>query len=541
MQVLSLYQTSLGSIQALPKTVHTLETLSPLIESAFNGRNDKPGTVAESFKDFWETTYADMPMPKDSWPAGIQTCLDFIYPLAILPANKTMDDDALPPSNDKRPAAHEGAPVVGDEGLFFPHSDEDTDLQSNSAVGLAEKLLAEASQSSNVSPFFGNLGPAFFTPALPTSMEQTRSSAGPLPGFKILEPPTTPTRARASTSSKSSLPPTQPSASGTISQPLFSTIPTTPSTPKRTIVSELVYSPSASSKRKRISQEKENLTPIASVVDRIALVLNSSPNKYSTLGKRRAAQDWQEGSVLKKRRATTAGSDSEDERLVETALLSYTPSTSRTSLTSNHPKSSTDLPSKKRKGVFMDAVELPTLREVQKGWKKLRKTQSSLDSTNTPSTPPKRSLVRSKSLDQSTVLVDEGQARKRRRRGVNPKTRGSFLSSPLRTLENTRIIADSDDSIALEQTSREQERSDDDPHLGQVTPHRLISPALRRIQHLDSDTPSDDSAMSVSPTRDVTTRRLRRSSSASSSSYLKPSPFNFRMSRVSLIPAFLSK
>lgn len=52
--------------------------------------------------------------------------------------------------------------------------------------------------------------------------------------------------------------------------------------------------------------------------------------------------------------------------------------------------------------------------------------------------------------------------------------------------------------------------SDDDPHrfLGQVTPHRLVSPALRRIKDMDAfDEPgSDDSNLSASPTADRVAR-----------------------------------
>lgn len=62
--------------------------------------------------------------------------------------------------------------------------------------------------------------------------------------------------------------------------------------------------------------------------------------------------------------------------------------------------------------------------------------------------------------------------------------------------------------------------SDDDPHTGQVTPHHLISPAIRRVQ--DNDPPSDDSIMSSSPSRDLATRRKQRASFA----YLKQSPVN---------------
>lgn len=60
--------------------------------------------------------------------------------------------------------------------------------------------------------------------------------------------------------------------------------------------------------------------------------------------------------------------------------------------------------------------------------------------------------------------------------------------------------------------------SDDDPYMGQVTPHHLISPAIRRAREIDP--PSDDSNMSSSPSRDLATRRKQRAYFA----YLKLPP-----------------
>ena len=55
----------------------------------------------------------------------------------------------------------------------------------------------------------------------------------------------------------------------------------------------------------------------------------------------------------------------------------------------------------------------------------------------------------------------------------------------------------------------EMPSSDDLVFLGQVTPRRLVSPAMRRIheQNMDSDPPSDDSNLSASPTHERVARR----------------------------------
>lgn len=59
--------------------------------------------------------------------------------------------------------------------------------------------------------------------------------------------------------------------------------------------------------------------------------------------------------------------------------------------------------------------------------------------------------------------------------------------------------------------------SDDDPHLGQVTPHHLISPAMHRHKRTRSvDSSDDESDVGTSPTRDLVRRRLERKSSRQS-------------------------
>ena len=78
--------------------------------------------------------------------------------------------------------------------------------------------------------------------------------------------------------------------------------------------------------------------------------------------------------------------------------------------------------------------------------------------------------------------------------------------------------------------------SDDDPHrfIGQVTPHRLISPALRRakvVDNFDNESGSDDSNMSASPTAD----RVVRMSQGRTKRRMRASPRNDRL--MSCIPA----
>lgn len=76
--------------------------------------------------------------------------------------------------------------------------------------------------------------------------------------------------------------------------------------------------------------------------------------------------------------------------------------------------------------------------------------------------------------------------------------------------------------------------SDDDPYIGQVTPHHLVSPALRRVKKLEFDPPSDDSNMSASPTTERVMHRAARSLGSASKTYKRPAPLKFNARSASL-------
>jgi len=63
-------------------------------------------------------------------------------------------------------------------------------------------------------------------------------------------------------------------------------------------------------------------------------------------------------------------------------------------------------------------------------------------------------------------------------------------------------LLSSDDSIFSKSPAKPQQlSSDDDPHLGQVTPHRLISPAVRRAKTIDIYDPPSDDSLGSSPSK----------------------------------------
>lgn len=75
---------------------------------------------------------------------------------------------------------------------------------------------------------------------------------------------------------------------------------------------------------------------------------------------------------------------------------------------------------------------------------------------------------------------------------------------------------------------RPPQHSDDEPWIGQVTPHRLISPSIRRLREEEdfSDPPSDDSIVSISPSSERQERRSGGSAILSSAAKAKLEMYN---------------
>ncbi|KAI0701435.1 hypothetical protein C8T65DRAFT_741739 [Cerioporus squamosus] len=61
--ILPLYQTVLINMQSLPAYTQILETLAPLLVAPFCGRTDKQAGTVNAFNEFWQATYAGVPVP----------------------------------------------------------------------------------------------------------------------------------------------------------------------------------------------------------------------------------------------------------------------------------------------------------------------------------------------------------------------------------------------------------------------------------------------------------------------------------------------
>ncbi|KAF8171986.1 hypothetical protein K438DRAFT_186713 [Mycena galopus ATCC 62051] len=192
----NLYQVILLKIRDLPRHHSVLEALGSLIESGFIGRENTPAGISSAFTEFWSETYAKHPVPKNGWPAEIQTCLG----IRDEPWRKL---SLSPPFR--------GAQKVSPRGKTVP-------------VG---------------SPF--KLGKARFRSASLEPAGET-SSAAPQEVASVVQPcrpvtPTTPVtvRSRASTPPRPHKLPSAHSSPTSPASPSYTPYPpSTPSTPKRT-------------------------------------------------------------------------------------------------------------------------------------------------------------------------------------------------------------------------------------------------------------------------------------------------------------------
>ncbi|OCH91627.1 hypothetical protein OBBRIDRAFT_752889 [Obba rivulosa] len=506
MDILPVYQTVLLGISSLGRSTSILETLSPIIESGFSGRSDKPTAVADAFRDFWQENYADIEAPLDGWPAQIVHCLRAIDSgqgaiTATEPSPRDMEI-----SSDVSDCDSNDATVVGIEVVDEAVEDE-------------EEEVCKALFSSTESPLLESA----FTFSVPTSLarhpEDSEIVRPRTPERRSISEPQRPRKSCVAPFLIPSSPASPPSSPFRL-----------PCTPQRT---PRRHEHSSARRRSLDNKENQSLLPaIASVTERIAAATPVGLAAMSpVLGKRSLGEREQEEHIAKKHKPNALPASN---RFVLSEILAASPGrsgepsvpfgdASKLSESASISAVSTAKP-EKRKSSFVEAVEVPTLREILR-----------LEREESKSAPPSVHLKRSrKSLRRtrsSTKLLGEPTPDDRletpvKRRRSNPAEEKaaelpaayfgvpSEESSPLRALREHPGI-NSDDSVMLvslrEEIFQDLPPSDDDPQYGQVTPHRIVSPAMRKVQNDDFDAAgSDDSNVPSSPLRDHVARRFTR-------------------------------
>ncbi|KAJ8691815.1 hypothetical protein PTI98_011346 [Pleurotus ostreatus] len=67
-----MYEMVLATTRPLPATEDLVERLSPFLESALQGRSDKPASVCEALRESWDSKYSVASIPASAWPVSIQ-------------------------------------------------------------------------------------------------------------------------------------------------------------------------------------------------------------------------------------------------------------------------------------------------------------------------------------------------------------------------------------------------------------------------------------------------------------------------------------
>lgn len=438
-----LYQTILLNVRQLLPNVEALENVSPVLESIFSGRADKPADALEAFDEFWQSTYSKVSPPEGGWPERMQHFLGL----------SSVDEE--PAHVDSR----ESSPDQLMEDLVIGGPENPS--RSVSITGSAEEPTAP----------FKVLGPVFFAPTLTAPMREAKAfeaaadSEDDLPLIYLL-----PNRASTpvTLSSRPSTPPRPQKPSVAFLQELPLLSPTSPiaaphrapRTPKRTPLgrSRNVSGgsvPSSLNRKKLQDKENDSLPPaITSVIERVA----PSPGLVGPfiLGKRPMSEELVDERPLKKSRmdaqplvtidqpsrGADVDIDIEEELFVESCLVAdalfptseVSSAASEVSTVLTHPP-----PPKKRKRLFLDAVEVPTLQEV---YQRLRSKASagSLIAPQPFSTPSTkgRSLRQARSATFKIERPEIGTTRKRRRNSDSFAEDPFSSPSPLETLRDPR-------------------------------------------------------------------------------------------------------
>ncbi|EIW59256.1 uncharacterized protein TRAVEDRAFT_166567 [Trametes versicolor FP-101664 SS1] len=543
--ILPLYQTVLVSFQALEKNAYHLEALAPILEAPFRGRQDKHAGVVEAFSDFWQETFASMPEPSSGWPEQIVRCLEAVAreqeDEASVENLTALDEDCASPCYE--PTAQQEVATGEDSEKSFDSDDEGSvELPS---PGTLSRLSAAPLLRPAVFPRFSSPEPSLpLAPSTPKSSPRTQRPHASLRSVRSIE-----------------------DAMFVNASPASSPI-RAPTTPKRSPAK----ADGTGSARSQASRNKENMSPslrIATVTERLAM--RSPLLLESILGKRPRGDEFEDADlaekVYKKGRLDASllapppafSNASTSERPAPSASTDDKPVFEEDESSSSASDSEEIIQpvasgSRKRKGSFLDAVVVPSVAEVLRAKRRfsadLRGTSLSLDS-GTPASEPKSPALR-RTRSATKLLGKEAEFQrlpytpKKRRMGrahqLREEAASEPMSSPSRSLQDAQLFG-SDDSIMLASPSKlcELPPSDDEPHLaiGQVTPHRLVSPAIRRVQHVDfnSDPPSDDSNMSNSPSSQRVVRKMARLGSESE----QPSrltPLNLRARSASEFSSF---
>ncbi|KAL1745283.1 hypothetical protein HDZ31DRAFT_36839 [Schizophyllum fasciatum] len=484
-----LYGMVLVSIGALPHEYETLERVAGILEAPLLRPNGGSAPYAAQFRDdFWMETYGKMDTPEQGWPTSIQTCLRVAGIVA-------QDEEEV-----HSPVSPDLAPPIDIVDDVFARPTTPPPRPRTPVRAVSETPDREALPPS--SP------PGTPTFSLPPTMPSAPQSARRAP-LSPARTPMSPTRTPLSPSKRT---------------------PQSPSTPRAFAGRQLMFAspskggdevqdlgvPPAAFYSVRKPKNKENARPARkrtlsapenpgmARAARLGTALPSVPRETAlsrvALGKRAASSrpasdasddEQQEQPRPKKRLRRSArlsrSTNADEERAVQELLLS------------TEPEPEPEPPSF---SFVLDAVEVPTIDQVRRRW-----SASRMDLGR-----PSSSKVLRRTQSQPE-RPDEPASKKRRitMRDIGFGERVDGQEDP-----------ESDD---MPSSDSSMPSSDDDPHIGQVTPGHLLSPMPGKRGMLDDEDYEDSEDSDDEPVDDSPSRRLAARHRRKVAGNLTPIPF----------------
>jgi hypothetical protein len=467
----------------------------------------------DAFREFWEATYASMKRPRKGWPEEVKVCLRVVYKedeanqeIVIDPALLAPEASLVSTSSSTKDNA---ATTEPNTPPVTPTKVTSTTTSTN-PTSTSEKCTPRRPRKVNFHTQFPVRSPESPVPSLvPAAFSSSFPGAIPLPAFSAV--------ARAQTPSPGPSTPRRARMSSVSMRPsVFKSMHVAaPATPKR---SAMHVSPAKRRKTGDRVEDKENESPSTRLLSRPSSMVATDEEETDRivnpfkLGKRARMSEIGdcEGMVPQKKARVMRheSGDSEDEKTVERLVTS-----DDRDLPVTAPAPARTVTTKKHKRVFMDAVEIPRLKDV---YPQLKNRASLVPFGDLRASSHLSSPGQLRSVTHLLKTCVGGSSRKRSR----ASTEDVFsVSMTFPVLQDSEPEIPSSDSFTLDNPplspKEELPSSDDDPRIGQVTPHRLISPRPRRslrAKVYEIDPPSDDSVTGecASPSKEVVQRKLKR-------------------------------
>lgn len=435
-QILPLYQTVLVSMQSLRADAKILETLGSLLAAPFYGRKDRHAGAAEAFSEFWQATYAEVPEPSTGYSEPILQCLDAVAQARLEEQeDEAKVEDMTEIRNDlDSPVSEWSAPAVTKDAGASDAVDESYESEDEGSV-----IVPSPGTLSRMS--IPTLKPVIFSPV--TSPEIARVAPS--------SPKASPRRHVSSPSHSRELDVVESSPARV------------PTTPKR------------SPGKAHASKNKENASPLpmlSSVTERLAA--RSPLLLESILGKRSRNEDSEElaalgEKILKRGRLETSplapsaftnvqvhmvihdGVKASEELSPELEKPVDEDASSGSSDTQfeSAPLETTPTPaSRKRKGVFLEAVEVPSVNAVSRTRRRPGlKPGPSTEVGDAPATEeaPQPILRRTRSATkllgkQADFQRLDTPKRRRMNRARELREEAAQMSSPLRSIRDAPLF-----------------------------------------------------------------------------------------------------